>query len=52
VQYDLAYSYDEVGNRTSRVKDGVTVTYSYDDNNKLTSANDGSSFGYDGAGNG
>jgi RHS repeat-associated protein len=48
---DLGYGYDAVGNRTTRTKDGVPVTYTYDNNDKLTSANDGSSFGYDGAGN-
>jgi len=51
VQYTLGYGYDAVGNRISRALGGTTITYSYDDNNKLTSANDGSSFGYDANGN-
>jgi len=42
---------DAVGNRTSKTLGGTTITYTYDDNNKLTSANDGSSFGYDSNGN-
>jgi len=49
--YSLYYTYDAVGNRASRNYNGTTVTYSYDNNNKLTSANDGSSFGYDNNGN-
>jgi len=49
--FNRNYGYDAAGNRTSRVKDGVTVTYTYDNNDKLTSASDGSSFGYDGNGN-
>jgi len=48
--FSLLYGYDQVGNRTSRTKGGTTVTYSYDDNDKLVSASDGSSFGYDGSG--
>ena len=51
---DATCAYDEVGNRTSKVYDGVTITYTYDDNDKLLSASDGShsaTFGYDGCGN-
>jgi YD repeat-containing protein len=53
-EYDIAYGYDAVGNRTSGYLDGVTTTYVYDNNDKLTSATDGSNsatFGYDGSGN-
>ena len=51
VVYSLTYGYDAVGNRTTNTLGGTTITYTYDDNNKLTSANDGSSFGYDSNGN-
>jgi RHS repeat-associated protein len=52
--YSATYAYDTVGNRTSMVRDGTTYTYSYDDNDKVTSATSGSlsaTLGYDGAGN-
>jgi RHS repeat-associated protein len=49
--YSLYYTYDAVGNRASRNYNGTLVTYTYDNNNKLTSASDGSSFGYDYNGN-
>lgn len=35
--YDETNSYDEVGNRTSKIRDGITVSYSYSNNcNRLT----------------
>jgi RHS repeat-associated protein len=51
--YSLSYTYDQVGNRLTRVKQGVTTTYSYDDNNKLTGLSGGqtATFGYDNNGN-
>ena len=51
INWQYLFGYDQVGNRTSRTKNGVTVTYSYDDNDKLVSASNGSLFGYDGSGN-
>jgi len=36
VLYSESYSYDAVGNRLTRLKDGTTLLYAYDDNNKLT----------------
>jgi len=47
INWQYLFGYDAVGNRTSRNRGGTTVTYSYDDNDKLISASDGSSFGYD-----
>jgi YD repeat-containing protein len=41
VIYSLAYGYDAVGNRTTRTLGGVTITYVYDDNDKMTSASGG-----------
>jgi RHS repeat-associated protein len=49
--YSLAYTYDQVGNRLTRVKDGVTTSYGYDNNDKLTTVNSVTSAGYDGSGN-
>ena len=49
--YDLQYGYDPCGNRTSRILGGTTVTYVYDDNNKLLSSDDGATYQYDGNGN-
>ena len=50
--YPTVYSYDQVGNRTCRgIVNGAAVYYSYDDNNKLLSASDGSAFAYDLNGN-
>jgi len=37
--YDLTYSYGEVGNRLTRLEDGVTASYSYDEGNELTMHN-------------
>ena len=51
INWQYLFGYDAVGNRISRTKNGVTVTYTYDDNDKLVSASNGSLFGYDGSGN-
>ena len=51
INWQYLFGYDQVGNRTSRTRNGVTVTYTYDDNDKLVSASNGSLFGYDGSGN-
>jgi RHS repeat-associated protein len=37
VIYSLTYGYDAVGNRTTRTLAGTTITYVYDNNNKLSS---------------
>src|SRR5207244_172617 len=33
--YDIIYSYDEAGNRLTKMQGGVTENYSYGDNNQL-----------------
>ena len=39
--YALSYGYDACGNRTTRTLGGVTYTYVYDNNNKMSSASGG-----------
>jgi len=54
VVYSLGYGYDAVGNRATRTLGGATITYVYDDNDRMTSASGGgqsASFGYDNNGN-
>jgi len=48
----LSYTYDELGNRETRVLEGVTTTYDYDSNNRLTDLTGGNvrSFTYDAVG--
>ncbi len=52
----LLYGYDEVGNRISETRDGQELTFTYDDNNKLTyveaeSPTASATMAYDNAGN-
>ncbi len=52
----LLYGYDEVGNRISETRDGQELTFTYDDNNKLTyveaeSPTASATMQYDNAGN-
>jgi RHS repeat-associated protein len=56
VEYTLGYEYDEVGNRIGMTRDGSELTFTYDDNNKLTyveatSPTASATMGYDNAGN-
>ena len=48
--YSAHYDYDAVGNRTYSNINGVSTTYSYDDNDRLTSAG-GETYSYDANGN-
>jgi RHS repeat-associated protein len=48
--HTASYVYDPVGNRSSSVINGVSTSYSYDDNDRLTSAG-GDSYNYDANGN-
>ena len=48
--YSIAFVYDHNGNRTSKVQNGVTTTYSYDNHDKLTAAGS-KTYGYDLNGN-
>ncbi|GJM09837.1 MAG: hypothetical protein DHS20C11_21130 [Lysobacteraceae bacterium] len=48
--FNISYSYDLVGNRTSIDRDGVFESYVYDDNDRLLSAGT-TTFTYDGNGN-
>jgi RHS repeat-associated protein len=46
----ISYTYDQVGNRLTRTKNGGTTTYTYDDNDRLLSA-DGVTYRHDENGN-
>ena len=48
--YDHQYSYDAVGNRTEVDKDGAITTYTYDVNDRMTSAG-AATYSYDANGN-
>ncbi|WP_245929290.1 RHS repeat-associated core domain-containing protein [Agarilytica rhodophyticola] len=48
--YRAHYDYDWVGNRTFETVDGVSTSYSYDDNDRLTQTG-GTSYAYDNNGN-
>jgi len=48
--YSISYTYDHNGNRKTKVLGGVTDTYSYDSNDKLTSTSS-KTYGYDLNGN-
>jgi len=51
--YDIAFHYDANGNRTKKVKDGTTTTYTYDEGDKLTKETTGATnttYTYDGNG--
>lgn len=48
--YAASYTYDFVGNRSYETVQGVSTSYSYDDNDRLTSQG-GTSYGYDDNGN-
>lgn len=48
--YSISYAYDPAGNRTSRVKSGVTTTYTYDDANRLLTAT-GATYSWNANGN-
>ncbi len=48
--HNASYVYDAVGNRTQSTVNGVTTGFSYDDNDRLTSAG-GDSWSYDANGN-
>lgn len=50
VTSDISYTYDVMGNRKTKTVNSVTITYSYDAANQLTSI-DGMSLTYDGNGN-
>ena len=47
--YSISYTYDNAGNRATKVLGGTTESYSYDDANKLTSAGS-KTYSYDDAG--
>jgi RHS repeat-associated protein len=54
--YTLGYGYDAVGNRISETRDGQALSFTYDDNNKLTyvsatSPTASATMAYDDAGN-
>lgn len=49
--FALQYRRHQVGNRLTRVKDSVTTSYGYDNNDKLTTVNSVTSASYDGNGN-
>ena len=36
----IEYSYDAVGNRLRKIENGVSTTYTYDDNNRLIAEGD------------
>lgn len=46
----ISYTYDAVGNRQTKIDDGVTTTYTYDDNDRLLTEN-GTVYTYDDNGN-
>ena len=48
--YTAAYQYDDVGNRTQSIIDGVTTQYTYDNNDRL-SQQGGTTYSYDNNGN-
>ncbi|MCV2885510.1 putative Ig domain-containing protein [Aestuariibacter sp. AA17] len=48
--YNATYTYDNVGNRTSSLINGVSTTYTYDDNDRLLSEGD-NRYTYDAQGN-
>jgi RHS repeat-associated protein len=52
--YAITYQYDKAGNRTQKVKDGVTTTYAYNADNQLVTETTGSgitTYNYDLNGN-
>jgi RHS repeat-associated protein len=52
--YDITYSFDAVGNRTTKVTGGVTTTFTYNEGDQLTVQNAGgtlTTFSFDAAGN-
>ena len=51
IQYSYNYGFDNVGNRLSMTKDGVTTNYSYNQSNQLLSSTDGITYSYDNNGN-
>ena len=48
--YSISFAYDPAGNRTSQVKDGNTTNYTYDDANRLLTA-DGTTYSWNANGN-
>jgi len=48
--YNISYTYDPVGNRLTKTKDGVITTYTYDANDRLLTEN-GTTYTYDNNGN-
>jgi len=46
----ISYEYDVMGNRTKKIEDGVTTTYTYDKANRVQNIN-GTSYEYDANGN-
>jgi RHS repeat-associated protein len=52
--YTISYDYDQVGNRLHKVKDSVTTTYTYNNNNQLSTESSGGptiTYSYDNNGN-
>jgi Rhs family protein len=37
--YSISYTYDNVGNRLTKTQDGITTTYTYDENDRLIQEN-------------
>lgn len=48
--YSISYTYDDAGNRLTKVQGGVTESYTYGDNNQVLTAGS-KSYGYDANGN-
>ena len=46
----ISYSYDKVGNRLTKMENGFTTTYQYDENNRLIKGDD-ITYTYDDNGN-